>query len=506
MTITASARTAEVAGTTTRPTRNLASLAAVIGMISAVLSAAGSWIPSLWGDEAASVISATRSVDSLSTMLAHVDAVHGAYYFALHAWVGLMGSSPFAVRLPSAVAIGCCAAALTWLCGRFGSVRLAALAGGFAAVLPRLTYAGAEARSSAFAAALAAVLCVLLGEMVVRDRVARRWWVAYACVLALGIYTFFYLGLMIVVAGAVVATTPHLRREWRRWAAASAAGILVACPVIVFALLERHQVAFLAHRDVVNPSSVLMQMWFGAWPVAVIAWILIVVAVLGWIRDEFRRRRGGRAWKPRLETIAAPWLLLPVGILLASSPLVAGYSARYGTFAAPAAAALMAVGVWRLRRIRWAAASVVIAVVVAIAPVWVAQRAPYAKNGSDWAEIAAVVREQATAGDAIVFDEGVRPSRRPRLAMNTDPTSFGNVNDATLKTAATDGVSWHDTAYTPAQAAALGRFTAVERVWVVEYATPLGADTWGISDLEALGYRRVTSVSTHRSEISLFTR
>lgn len=46
-----------------------------------------SWIPSFWGDEAASVISANRPLDSLLEMLGHVDAVHGVYYFALHAWV-----------------------------------------------------------------------------------------------------------------------------------------------------------------------------------------------------------------------------------------------------------------------------------------------------------------------------------------------------------------------------------------------------------------------------------
>ena len=104
-------------------------------------------------DEAASLLSAQRSFDSLFTMLGHVDAVHGLYYVLLHLWIGVAGTSPFAIRLPSAVATGLAAAAVAWMCGRLGSRRLALLAGIVAAVLPRLTFAGEEARSYATDAA-----------------------------------------------------------------------------------------------------------------------------------------------------------------------------------------------------------------------------------------------------------------------------------------------------------------------------------------------------------------
>lgn len=512
MTATANVVLAETLTAAPVASRALGRLTIAIGALATLISAIGSWIPSLWGDEAASVLSAVRELDSLTTMLAHVDAVHGAYYLALHAWVDLAGTSPFAVRFPSALAAGCCAAGIAWLCGRFGSLRFATLAGMAAAMLPRLTYAGAEARSSAFAAAVATALCILLAEMTLRRTVGRRWWVAYAAVLAGGTYAFFYLGLMIVVAGVVVACAPPLRPQWRRWAVASVAAIALASPVIVFALLERHQVAFLAQRDVVNPDAVLVRMWFGAWPFALLAWGLIVLALAVWATDEVRRIRRGGAWMPRLEAIAVPWLILPMGILLAISPIVAGYSARYGTFAAPAAAVLMAVGVRRLaglgrsKRMPWLAVLVVTASVIAVAPVWAAQRTPYAKNHSDWNDIATVISEQAAVGDAIVFDEGVRPSRRTRLAMNTNAAAFSALVDPTVRTAAADGVSWHDTAYTVAEAARIGRFDGITRVWVVEYATTRTVDAWGIADLEALGFRRAGATSGYRSTVYLFTR
>ncbi|MBN9180093.1 MAG: hypothetical protein J0J00_06015, partial [Microbacterium sp.] len=115
--------------------RPLIGAAAVVGAAAAVISAAGSWIPSLWGDEAASLLSARRPLGSLFAMLTHVDAVHGLSYIALHFWIRVFGSSAFSIRVPSALAIGVCAAAVVVLCGRFGSLRFAVVAGAVAPVL-----------------------------------------------------------------------------------------------------------------------------------------------------------------------------------------------------------------------------------------------------------------------------------------------------------------------------------------------------------------------------------
>src|SRR6478736_9910378 len=95
-------------------------IAIAFGLVAAAVSAAGSWIPSLWGDEAASVMSAKRPVGSLLTMLTHVDAVHGLYYLGLHGWIRLAGDSAFAIRLPSALAVGAAVAAVTLIAGRRG--------------------------------------------------------------------------------------------------------------------------------------------------------------------------------------------------------------------------------------------------------------------------------------------------------------------------------------------------------------------------------------------------
>ncbi|MDW4573690.1 hypothetical protein R8Z57_12995 [Microbacterium sp. M3] len=494
--------------------RRLAWAATFVGLFAGVASVLGSWVPSLWGDEAASVLSALRPGGSLLTMLTHVDAVHGAYYLGLHAWVQVFGASPFSVRLPSAVAAGVCAAAVTWLCGRFGSLGFAVLAGALTAILPRITYAGEEARSYAFAAAIAAVLWVVVAEILSRGAPTRRGWALYAGVLAVGIYVFLYLALLTLAVGLVLAVGARQRRHLWHWLAASAAAIAVASSVILLAVSQRRQIAFLEHRDVVTPHAVLVRMWFMGLPLAVLAWALIAVAVAGWIHGLIRARRRGHTPGLDLELVALAWLVVPTGLLLAASPFAAGYTPRYGTFAAPAAAILVALGLRRLAGIRLPsevprvalAAAVLAALVISALPVWAAQRTPWAKNRSDWNDIAATIQERAETGDAIVFDDAVRPSRRPRLALDTDPGSFAGLADVTLETSYADSISWHSQVYSVSEAAALGRFREVDRVWVVEYARDGTIDSDAVAHLEALGYRRVARITLHSSVVLLFTR
>ncbi|WP_417564539.1 glycosyltransferase family 39 protein [Microbacterium sp.] len=498
--------------------RPLAAAAAGMGALAFVLGVAGSWIPSLWGDEATSVMSATRPLGSLLQMLTRVDAVHGLYYVVLHGWIEVFGSSPFAVRFPSAIGVAVCAAAVVWLTGRVVGLPTAVLAGLFAAVLPRLTYAAEETRSYAFDAAIAAVLCAIVVEILLRRPTGRRWWVAYAAVLALGTYSFLYVGLMSLAAGFAVVTHRRSRLLWRRWLQASAVGLAAAIPLFVFAVLERHQIAYLTNADAVSVASVFVQMWFGKIWFADIAWVLIGVAILAFIIDLVRRARtaaphaGETADAVHLEPLVIAWLVVPMGVLIAVSPLMADFTSRYGTLAAPAAAILMALGVRRLalmlraRAVAGAAAGLLaLVVVVAAVPIWASQRTPFAKNSSDWNQIAQVVSQRARPGDAVVFDASARPSRRPRLAMDTDPAAFRTVRDVLLQTPYPHASYWWDDTYTVAQAAAMGRFDAVRRVWLVEYAGAGRVDTWGLSSLQSIGFHPVETIRDHSSEIVLLT-
>ncbi|BDZ50749.1 hypothetical protein GCM10025867_29900 [Frondihabitans sucicola] len=470
----------------------------LIGAAAMVLALLGSWIPSLWGDEAASVLSAQRSLPSLFRMLGHVDAVHGTYYLGLHFWVDVFGTSPFAVRFPSAIAVGLGAVAVVRLAERLAGPRTALFAGIVYCLLPRVTYMGEETRAYAFDAAIASWLLVLLIDLV-GGRGSRIRWIAYGALLTLGIYTFLYLGLFVVVHAIVLLSARASRSTWRRWAASTGAALIVATPVLVLSVLERSQVAFLATRNTTGFEALTVGLWFTSWWIALPAWALIAVAAAAWIRKGLRTPR---ASGPSLELTVFAWLFVPGVLLLLSTAIVADFSGRYLSMSAPAAALALGIGIDRLARRRVGFGVAALALVLALClPTYLAQRTPYAKNQSDWAEISATVGAHARAGQAVVFDDSTRPSRRPRLAYRTYPDGFRGLADVTLKVPFDRAPTWHDETLTVPQAVAAGRFAGHSTVWLIELATPGHVDTYGRSSLEADGYSVVTSYRTHRAVI-----
>ncbi|WP_426623455.1 glycosyltransferase family 39 protein [Leifsonia sp. McL0607] len=502
---------------TVRVTRP-AALAVLFGVLATALAAAGSWIPSLWGDEAASIMSAERPLPTLFRMLGHVDAVHGTYYLGLHFWGAVFGFSPFSVRLPSAIAVGLATAAVVLLAARLRDTRTAVLAGALCAILPRVTYMGEEARSFAFSAAIVAWATVLLVFALDRERPRAAWWIAYGALLAVGTHVFLYTALFIVVHGVVVAASRTPRRVIAGWAIAVGGAVVAAAPLIAVAVNEHHQIAYLGSTPQLAPQTLISGLWFGGmWPLALAAWALVVLAVA----VEARRRvlvaqaaGGGLFFRsgtrlPSLVPLALLWLLLPAGLLIAAQAVVPDFTARYVSFCAPAAALLMACGVDDLLRWRrWAGVVTGLLVVALTVPVYLGQRTPYAKNDSDWAEVSAAVGANARPGDAVVFDESARPSRRPRLALHTYPAGFRNTADVTLALPFTENTGWRDSAYTVRQAAAKGRFGGVDRVWLIEYAaSPTTADSYGIAGLATLGFRATgLRIATHRAVVALYVR
>ncbi|GAA4151937.1 glycosyltransferase family 39 protein [Leifsonia shinshuensis] len=498
----------------TRP----AALAALFGVLATVLSAIGSGIPSLWGDEATSIMSAQRPLPTLFAMLGRLDAVHGAYYLGLHFWGELFGFSPVSVRLPSAIAVGLATAAVVLLAARLRDVRTAVVAGLVCAILPRVAYMGEEARSFAFSAAIVAWLTVLLIAALDRDRPRAAWFAGYGALLAVGTYVFLYTALFAIVHGVIVAVSRAPRRTIRGWLIAVGAAILATAPLLIVAIGQHHQIAYLGAVQQLAPQTLFSGLWFGdSWPLAIAAWALIGVAVV----TEARRRAlvaraaggglffGSGTRLPSLVPLALLWLVLPPAILIAVQSVVPDFTARYVSFCAPAAALLIACGVDDLMRWRrWAGVVAGVLVLALCVPVYVAERTPYAKNQSDWAEVSAAIGANAHAGDGVVFDESTKPSKLPRLAEHTYPAGFAGTKDIALDLPFAQTTSWRDSVYTVRQAAALGRFDGVGRVWLIEYAaSPGSVDDYGVADLAALGFHETsTRIATHRELISLYER
>ncbi|MBI5161657.1 MAG: glycosyltransferase family 39 protein [Micrococcales bacterium] len=496
------------ASAASRPTRAVgrALLAPGIGLAAALVSVIGAGTPSYWGDEAASVMSAQRPLPSLLRELANIDAVHGFYYALLHLWIDVAGATEFATRLPSVVAAGAAAAGLVVLGRRLFGLRVGVIAGLALTVIPQFLRMAIETRSYAIGIAAAVWLTVLLVRMLTSiprsPALQRIGWAGYALGLAASVWMFEFLAFMVVVHLALVWALRVDRTTARCWLLASAAGALLASPLVVVAFFQRGQIAFLAERGYDTAFNVLVTQWFGTPPFAVAAWAAILVGAITALRAAGRRRA----------TVAVIlWVALPTAALLvvdvAAMPV---YNLRYPAFSLGGVALAMALGidaaaqalVARLPRAlaprlpRFAAIVAALAILATAAwPSYLAQRGPYAKGGgSDIRQSSALLASLAAPDDAVVFDREVRSSQRPAMAYRLYPTDFALLDNVALTTPyyRHDGI-WDQ--YLPATE--LGaRLSGHPVVWAWEIRGSAGAD---VAALRSLGYRTTRTYSVHRT-------
>ncbi|MES2172233.1 MAG: glycosyltransferase family 39 protein [Actinomycetota bacterium] len=417
----------------------------IIGVGGFALAFAFSWVPSLWFDEAATVSATGRSWGELAAMLQHVDLVHGAYYSLTKLWFGLVGYSPLTLRLPSAIAIGVATALIVVLVRMLATPRVAVIAGILFALLPRVTWAGTEGRSYALTTAVATALVLVFVGAQRRD--SKRWWVLYCAAGIVACVVFLYLALL-VLALAISARRPR----------PTIATAVIALSVSPFALLASRQTAqvhWLGPLDLSTLHDVFVAQWFyfdDAF--AVFAWLLIVIGGV-----ILFRRRG------ELAGIVLGWLAVPTIALLLASLIDPVYSARYLSFSAPAAAIVMAVAVDVLGS-NWQRAFAIVVCAALLAPVYVSDRKPRAKQNSNWPAVAALIESKKATGDAIVWGQllthGVATSRVIEYAY---PSAFTGLTDVTLKRPATvTGKLWESTYHLQD---VLYRLKGADHVWYV---------------------------------------
>ncbi|POH64074.1 hypothetical protein C3B61_13395 [Cryobacterium zongtaii] len=509
------------------PVRSSGRDALLVGLFGTLLTLAWSWQPSLWFDEAATVSATMRSWPELGRMLVSIDAVHGLYYAGMHLWLDLVGYSPFALRLPSAVCVGV-AAALTVILVRSRAGRRAAILAGVAfCLLPRVTWMGAEGRSYALTAALAVALTLIFLAAWRRGPAPRRirvlWWTLYGAVAVVSTVTFIYLAFLVGAHGLTALWTVWAGRRRNRAARASLFGWIVAslaagALLVPFALAvvgQSGQVSWIAPISWGSWNGVFVTQWFYLnRPFAVAGWALMVVGVVALVVAARRTRATGfavsqeQSRNPSLLAIAVPWLVVPtLGVIVASAMATPLYSPRYLTFSAPAVAILIGVALDLLRR-RWLIVTALVALAGLAAPQFVAQRQPEAKQNSSWSEVADLIStERAARPDdtaAIIYGP-VRqhPAATTRVIAYSYPDAFEGLIDVKLKTpAAQTGGLW-ETRY-PLDAVT-DRFDGVDAVWLVtsdkqdwrpSVTAKLGTlgyaldEEWGLTGVNVLRYVR----------------
>ncbi|MFO7690937.1 MAG: hypothetical protein R6W83_10370 [Cryobacterium sp.] len=472
--------------------------AVVIALIGFALSVAFSWVPSVWYDESATIVAATRSWADLGRMLGTVDAVHGLYYALMHVWFDLVGYTPFTLRLPSAVATGLAAGLIVTLVRSLASRRTAVYAGLLFCLLPRVTWMGEEGRSFALTTACAIVLTLVFLAAWRRSAAqpgsgwwARcRWWWLYSALAVLFTGLFLYVALLVVAHGVTaVWTTVRARRQepgaprgWaplRGWLIASIGAGLAVLPFAVTVVGQSGQVSWIDPISLRTVTDVFVVQWFMSnAPFAVIGWALIVLGITVLLSRARSTPAPGvtntlaPTTSPALLELSLPWLTVPtLGLVAASLVMTPVFSPRYLVFAAPAAAILMAVTVSALPG-RWMRLSSIALCVALLVPSYVAQRLPEAKQNSSWSEVSSLLeRERAIAdnggaADGVIYGP-VRQhaSATTRVIAYSYPAGFEGTVDLNIQTPAaqTDGL-W-ETTYPLAEVQ--DRFENLDTVWLV---------------------------------------
>lgn len=419
--------------------------------------------PSYWRDEAATIAAVRRPFGDLITMLGNVDAVHSLYYLLMWPVEHVLGPGELVLRLPSAVAAAVATAAVAAIGRRLISPWGGLLCGLTFAVLPVVSRYGQEARSYEMVIALAAtasyVLVRLLGA---EPDQRRRWIIGYGVsIAALGVMNIF--GLLLVPAHAITVAL-YCRRDLRNpatkrlaigWAAAVAAGVVVASPLLVYGWMQRGQIAWLS----VNTSSSGLSSVFslsGSFLVSTV--VIAVVAVSLVLASEKSRQRRSVEWPHQLVALSVPWLVVPPIILFAASVVHPVYTSRYILMCIPALALVTGAAMASFKRVTGAGALVV--VLLAGATVQASLRGP-AGHYDDIQALDQIVAANARPGDAVLY---TNPNSESFGAAY--PYGLGKLRNVGL---ARGPIPSGTLAGTVAPLSVIrSRLASVKRLWVVE--------------------------------------
>ncbi|MGC4933207.1 glycosyltransferase family 39 protein [Gordonia sp. DT30] len=403
--------------------------ATLVGLLGLLLAAAWSWQPSFWYDEAATISAINRSYPQLFSLVHHTDAVHAAYYVVLKAWASVFGLSEFAVRFPSAIAVGAAAAALVVLAERLWDLRFGVLAGLILLTIPRVMWAGSEARSYAGTLFLAIVVTLLL--IIAADR-GRWWWVAYALGVVVMV-VWFFLAITLLLAHALYLLLLH-RKAIRGFTIGTAVAVLALVPFGRWAFGQREQVSWIPDMSVQRVwTYARFEFFTGSVAYPIVAGLALAIALMAAVTTW--RLDGVRPF-----VLAWCWLLLPAAVIFAVSWTGTHlYAPRYLVFTVPGMALLLAWSVTVLaRESRWVIGVALIALVAAAAPQYVTQRGTYGHlGGSDFSTVADYIGDHAEPGDCVAF--GSAPSWSPisqRVTLRAKPADFAGLRDIGARVAA----------------------------------------------------------------------
>ncbi|MCQ4213042.1 glycosyltransferase family 39 protein [Streptomyces longispororuber] len=383
----------------------------------------------MWRDEAATVMVASRSLPQLWHVLGTVDAVHGLYYLLMH-FVLPLHPGEFTLRLPSVAGAAATACLVAALGTRLVRPRVGLWAGLLYAVSPFTQYYAQEGRSYALVAAGAAGATLLLVRCV--DRPTARAWAGYAAAVTVTAWLHEFAVLLLAAHAVTLAVTRAPARVWRGWGTAAGCAALLLLPLAVVARGQSGQVAWIRRPGWADAETLLRAATGHDGLLYAATLALIAVALL---RPPARRAPGACG----LVATALPLALVPPLVLLAVSQWHPLYAARYALFAFAGVPLLVAAGAGTLlsrvpRLVPGAAtpalagAGLVAAAFLAQLPLQEHQRSADARR-DDLGAVARLLAAHLRPGDPLLY-----LPKTGRRYVEAYPASVAGVRDVSLRT------------------------------------------------------------------------
>ncbi len=388
----------------------------------------------LWLDEALTVNISRLPLRDIPDWLRH-DGAPPLYYFMLHAWTTMFGTSDFAVRSLSGV-LSLATIPPMWFAGR----RIAGRAGAWIAVLvlassPYAITFATETRMYALEMLLVVLGYLALCRVLERPSLGRQ--AVVALITALLLYTQYWSLYLIAVVGALLVWRAWRNAELEKRRAARSAVVAIVAGGITFLPWIPTFLYQSAHTgtpwgDPIAPTASFafaIRDFAGgehseAYALLVILVFLTIVAVFGRSIDRFRLELDVRT-RPGVRVEAVVWVAtLLVG---GAATFLAGgaFAGRYASTLYPLFALVVAYGitVFADTRVR----VVLLAIVIGFGLGGGARRV--FENRTQAAQVADVINARARPGDVVMYcpdQVGPAVSRLLRGNLRVDQLTFPN--------------------------------------------------------------------------------
>lgn len=339
----------------------------VLGVIVLLSSLFCLWLgmqQSVWFDEAYSIMVAKRPLQELIALVA-LDTHPPLYYILLKGWASIFGWSEMALRSLSVIFFGASLTVLGLFIRKFFNSRVALYVVGVAALSPLLIRYGFEIRMYSLASfvGIAATYTLAKAWYETSEKKKTGYWVLYAVLVALGMYSLYYLALLWIshVVWLITMWAKDKKKQGtfleQPWIYAYGGSVLLFIPWLFAFVKQLSNNALAPIGQQMNLENMIGIFSFNflykpLWQLTMFESLMILAVIILVCYSVLTVIKSAKKDKKSLIFLLVVYITVPVAVLVVVSFARSMYVERYLSHIAIGFVALNAVTIW-LASERW---------------------------------------------------------------------------------------------------------------------------------------------------------